>query len=125
MKKKHKEENNFWTDNSLERTVNQRGKPHSKGTECDPAVSIKPRRGPPAGCICQRCYRKQADTPTPLTQNSRHHTATSSSKQGKPNWTAGEGTSNAHVAKQSREAVPSQGSGRRGRGLRTQPSSAP
>lgn len=83
----------------------------TKGTERDPAVRTKPR--------------KQTDTPTPLTRNTRLHTVTSSPKQGKPNWTAGKGTANRHVAKRGGEAVPSQGSARRGGGLRTQPSSAP
>lgn len=106
--KKHKEENNFWTDNSLERTVNQRGKPHSKGTECDPAASIKPRRGRLPDASVK--VLPEAGRHTHPSQRKLDTTATSSSKQGKPNWTAGEGTSNAHVAKQSREAVPSQGS---------------
>ena len=76
----------------------------TKGTERDPAVRTKPR--------------KQTDTPTPLTRNTRLHTVTSSPKQGKPNWTAGKGTANRHVAKRGGEAVPSQGSARRGGGLR-------
>lgn len=80
--KKHKE-NNFWTDNSLERTVNQRGEARIvREPECDPAVSIKPQQG----AACQMHLSKVLpgkDRHTPLTTKltTPHHV---SSKQENP-----------------------------------------